>query len=69
MDKTHTLTTQADVRAAFWLDHRHYRLRYWRSDKAQNDYPVDVRCAWVDYIDRLQRDGTISEQLAAMVTL
>jgi len=63
MSKTFTLTTQAAVRAAFWLDHRAYRMRYYRLGDpenrypTQNDYPTDVRCAWVDYVDRLQRIG------------
>ena len=63
------MTTQADVRDAFWLTFcvegkpREYR------GKRQNDLPADLRMAFCDYVDGLQRDGTISEALASRVTL
>jgi hypothetical protein len=37
--------------------------------KRQNKQPADIRMAFVDYVDMLSRDGTISEQLAQRVTL
>ena len=37
--------------------------------KTQNDYPVEVRMAWVDFIDGLHRDGTISDRMAADIIL
>ena len=61
-------TTQKQVREAFWQAHPDYaQLR--RSRKRQNDYPADVRKAWVDWIDMLAKDGQISQALAHRVTL
>ena len=40
-----------------------------RKHKRQNDYPTDTRCAFVDYVDALQKSGEISEALAARATL
>ena len=63
------ITTQAQVRAAFWDTYcvdgvpREYR------GKSQNDLPADVRVAFVDYVDHLARNGDISESLARRVTL
>ena len=37
--------------------------------KRQNDYPADVRMAWVDYVDMLARSGEISAKLSNRVTL
>lgn len=60
------ITTQSDVRDEFWAQHPQYR-RHGR--KPQNSYPADVRCAFVDFVDHLARNGKISEQLAERVTL
>ena len=63
------MKTQADVRDAFWLtfcvDGKPREFR----GKRQNDLPVDVRVAFVDFVDHLAREGTISEALAHRVTL
>lgn len=65
------LTTQAQVRRAFW-DYTQYdeaeekRQKRTRRDK---DYRTDVRCAFVDYVNALRQDGQISEALAFKVTL
>jgi hypothetical protein len=69
------MTNQQQIRAAFWAAHpnlprRRYRYSPNRSDKtAQLVYPIDTRCAFVDFLDQLQRDGTISEALAGRATL
>jgi len=69
------MTNQKQIRAAFWeafpdLPRRRYRYSPNRSDKtAQLVYPVDTRCAFVDFLDQLQRDGAISEALAERATL
>jgi hypothetical protein len=64
------LTTQAAVRAAFWNDLGVMGAPGTRKPgKTQNNYPADVRMAWVDYVDMLQRSGEISEALAFRVTL
>jgi len=68
-------TNQKQIRAAFWesfpdLPRRRYRYNPNRSDKtAQLVYPIDTRCAFVDFIDQLQREGTISDALADRATL
>lgn len=69
------MTNQKQIRAAFWeafpdLPRRRYRYSPNRSDKtAPLVFPIDTRCAFVDYIDQLQRDGVISESLANRATL
>ena len=69
------MTNQKQIRAAFWeafpdLPRRRYRYSPNRSDKtAQLVFPIDTRCAFVDFLDQLQRDGTISEALANRATL
>ena len=68
-----TYTTQKQIRAAFWRDNSDRLTRKQRTmtgrTPTQNDYPADTRCAFVDYVDMLQRDGQISEALAERVTL
>lgn len=66
------LTTQFQIRAAFWRDLNEsmpdvFATR--RPGKSQNSQPVDVRVAFVDYVDMLARCGEISQTLAARVTL
>ncbi len=69
MKTTFAITTQAQLRAAFWETFSDSIGRHYRASKRQNDYPTDIRVAWVDYVDAMQRDGNISEKLAARVTL
>ena len=67
------LTTQKQVRAAFWRDHKGIsgitprRIRNYRGDGLMHN--TDTRVAFVDYVDMLARDGHISEALARRVTL
>lgn len=62
------MKTQAQVRDAFWQAHPQFQaLR--RSRKRQNQYPCDVRVSFVDYVDMLSKDGTITSALAHRVTL
>lgn len=69
------MTNQKQIRAAFWeafpdLPRRRYRYSPNRNDKtAELVYPIDTRCAFVDFLDQLQRDGIISEALADRATL
>ena len=69
------MKTQKDIRASFWATHpdlprRRYRYAWTQSDKtAELVYPVDTRCAFVDYVDQLQQSGEISESLALRATL
>lgn len=64
----HTYTSQAQVRAAFWLAYcAGPKPARWRG-KSQNQLPADVRMAFVDFVDNLERDGAISARLAGRVT-
>jgi len=66
------LTTQSQIRVAFWNDLDAIGApapTQRKPGKRQNDYPADVRMAFVDYVDMLERSGEISEALAYGVTL
>jgi hypothetical protein len=69
------MTNQKQIRAAFWeafpdLPRRRYRYSWNPNDKtAELVFPIDTRCAFVDFVDQLQREGVISEALAERVTL
>ena len=71
----HTYTTQAQIRAAFWAAFPELPRRMVKAAPGlyrratQNEYPADTRCAFVDFVDALARDGAISEALAGRVTL
>lgn len=73
----YTYTTQPQIRRAFW---QYWLALHERSEedwtncprpKRQRDghYPADVRCAFVDFVEMLARDGQISEALAYRVAL
>ncbi len=62
------MTTQASVRDSFWNIYTQFQGDY-RSRKRQNDYKADIRMAFVDFVDDLQKSGQISEALASRVTL
>ena len=61
------MTNQAQVRMAFW--ERSEFSRKYNKRNSEGDYHVDVRCAFVDFVDALARDGQITESLAQRVTL
>jgi hypothetical protein len=66
------LTNQKQVRAAFWNqlpDYLEGEARIFVKGRRQNQYPTDTRCAFVDFVDMLARNGDISESLAQRVTL
>lgn len=62
------IKTVTEVRKAFWSAHPQFSNDY-RKTYSQNDYKTDIRTAFVDYVDYLQKDGVISEKLAYRVTL
>ena len=64
------INTQAQLRDAFWCSQfgSNGKPRKYRG-KSQNDFPCDIRCAFVDYVNMLAMDGLISERLAERVTL
>lgn len=69
------MTNQKQIRAAFWqafpnLPRRRYRYSWNPKDKtAELVFPIDTRCAFVDFVDTLHRTGQISEALADRATL
>jgi hypothetical protein len=64
-----SITTQAELRAAFWHGSEYGRKPAKYRGKSQNDLPADIRVAWVEYVDYMQKSGAISEALARRVTL
>lgn len=63
------MTNQQQIREAFWQTFCVNGVPREFRGKRQNDLPTDVRCAFVDFVDHLAREGTISESLASRVTL
>ena len=65
----YSYTTQREIRDAFWNVYfvEGKPRKYY--GKSQNDFPADVRMAFVDFIDYLRADDAISESLARKVTL
>ena len=62
------LKDEDEVREAFWDDHENL----WDQrddDKTQNEYPADIRTAFVDWLDSAHREGRLSDELAGEVTL
>ena len=59
-----------ELRAAFWATGM-FTPNVNRNGKPlpQNEQYTDCRCAFVDYVDALSKDGAISEQLAQRATL
>ena len=68
----YTYTTQAQVRAAFWEAHPRFDEQAREAgirSKRQNEHCATVRCSFVDYVDMLSKNGSISAELADRVTL
>ena len=69
----HTYTTQSQVRGAFIEQAQLAGLTIVRrrggSHAPQNSQPANTRTAFVDFVDNLARDGSISQALAGRVTL
>lgn len=67
-----TMTTQAQIRAAFWAahpDHEAYALMWGIKTAPQNRHNATTRTAWVEFVDYLHRSGQISDALANRATL
>jgi RPA family protein len=60
------MTTQKQVRAAFWQG---WQGRQRPKRMKDGDYPTYIRVEFVDFVDMLVRNGHISEALAQRVTL
>ena len=63
------MRNETDIRNAFWnvFCVEGKPREFW--GRSHNQLPCDVRCAFVDFVDAMQRDGEISESLAKRVTL
>ena len=62
------LEDEEDVRNEFWIDHPEYLDQY-HVLKTQNDYSVDIRSCFVDWLDQCHKNGRLSTELAQDVTL
>jgi len=64
------ITTQKELRAEFWAMFPTLPRKQIKDDAGTGKmYLTDTRCAWVDWIDSLQKGGEISEALASRATL
>ena len=60
--------TFSEVRNLFFETFPQYKSER-RARKSQNEYSCDCRCAFVDFVDSLMKDGKISERAADNITL
>lgn len=65
------ITTQKELRKLFWETHPTASRKKIPSQESCGGvmYTTDTRCAFVFFLDRLYRDGQISESLADRATL
>ncbi len=67
-----SFTTQKQVRDGFWQAYPQLGAEAraeGRRSKRQNSQPAGVRCAFVEFVDLLQRDGMMPEKLARNIDL
>lgn len=67
MSAEYTYEDEEDLRDAFWEAHPEFLLQ--RQPGRQNAQCADVRMAWCDWLDYLEKAGLISEELATRSTL
>jgi hypothetical protein len=64
------MKTVSEIRRAFWEAHPTMpRKKIAGHAGTGKMYPTDTRCAFVDFVDHLARDGQITDSLANRVTL
>lgn len=61
--------TFAEIRSNFWESLPEELRKERRTRKTQNDYCTDIRCAFVEYVDVLLKNGEITEKQADNITL
>lgn len=54
------------LRDSFWATHTEFSRV---SGRKQNEYPADIRMAWVDFVDQSHRAGLITDSVAQRATL
>lgn len=72
LNTNQTMTTQKQIRAAFWHMHpvlEAHALKWGIKSAPQNRHNADTRTAWVDFLDHLVKAEEISEKLASRATL
>lgn len=57
-----------ELRRLFWELHPEFKSEY-RVRKSQNQYNCDIRSSWGSFVDCMQKDGSISSNLAFRATL
>lgn len=64
------MMTIKQLRESFWMLVADDKMRKeYRKRKTQNDYSTDIRVAWVDYVDSMQKSGYITRKQAFRATL
>lgn len=70
MSRHYQITTQAELRRAFWQQFPSLPKRKITDySGAGKMHCTDTRCAFVDWLDSLSKDGQISSELAERATL
>lgn len=64
-----TITTQKQIRAAFWAMWTESHGNSAKQSLRQNRQPADIRMAFCDFVESLSRSGQISEALVNRATL
>ena len=62
------MKTFEEIRKNFWDSHPEFDEEY-NPSLEQNDYCADIRCAFVEHIDHLSKNGEITEEQAYNITL
>ena len=63
-------TTQRQLRKAFWEEFPNLpRKRITDYAGTGKMYPTDTRVTWCDWVDFLQKNGDVSQELAERATL
>ena len=62
------MKTLSELRRCFWDSFPEYKKEYHKG-KRQNQYKCDIRMAWVDFVDQMEKSGEITRKLAERATL
>jgi hypothetical protein len=64
------ITTQKELRRIFWESYPDLERRKIKDYSGTGKmYATDTRCAWVDFVDAMHRNGQIKQELADRATL
>ncbi len=64
------ITNQVQIRKLFWENYPNMPRKQIKNHAGTGRmYCTDTRCAFVDFVDYLSKDGQISEALASRATL